>query len=378
MSLEPRYSFIRSSTTHSFLGLVAACLISLAMASACNQEGYPLENTWHYHGKAPSGAPRQGSSFAYRYPDAAPVLDAAGLQDLVSKYRQRVVLLDFWASWSRETREELEMLARLQRDLKDEGFQVIACNFDPESDWTRSTVPILHGAGANYPCVVISKDARPDLRAWLSSNWSYDLPARFVISRGGRVTTQAFAGTPLAAVEQQVRTLVRGGPASENNTLAMGEIALRLKLINIGSGQADSLGEVIAPVSNPEMIAEQAGDLLARHLERDSNPRIAIAPFPTLPTRTKAGPLGNDLAKRVTIALRDKGFFDLIEPARAERLLEGAGQTVMAVEYEPGRAQGRIPSDYLVIGWLRGDVGVADSTMTLAGEKSDVGDDVAP
>ena len=99
MSLEPRYSFIRSSTTHSFLGLVAACLISLAMASACNQEGYPLENTWHYHGKAPSGAPRQGSSFAYRYPDAAPVLDAAGLQDLVSKYRPRVVLLDFWASW---------------------------------------------------------------------------------------------------------------------------------------------------------------------------------------------------------------------------------------------------------------------------------------
>ena len=78
------------------------------------------------------------------------------------------------------------------------------------------------------------------------------------------------------------------------------------------------------------------------------------------------------------IALRDKGFFDLIEPARAERLLEGAGQTVMAVEYEPGRAQGRIPADYLVIGWLRGDVGVADSTMTLAGEKSDVGDDLAP
>lgn len=379
MSLEARTQTIRHSIARkSRIVIAMGCVASLLVAAACNQEGYPLENTWHYQGKAPSGAPRNSSSFAYRYPDIAPTLDAAGLQDLVSKYRQRVVLLDFWASWSRETREELEMLSRLQRDLKDEGFQVIACNFDPESNWSSTTVPILHGAGANYPCVVIAKEARPDLRAWLSTQWSYDVPARFIISRGGRVTTQAFAGTPLASIEQQVRTQVRGGSSSEHNQVAIGELALRLKLVNVGSGQAESIGEVIAPSKNPVMLGSQAAELIAKHLQRDSNPRIAIAPFPALPSRTKAGPLGNELAKRVSQAMRDKGFFDLIEPSRAESMLDSSGQTVMTIEYEPGNIQGKIAADYLVIGWLRGDVGVADSTAALAGERSDVGDDLSP
>jgi thiol-disulfide isomerase/thioredoxin len=358
-----------------FVGPLAVALLA---APGCNQEGYPTDNTWHYQGKAPSGAPRTSSSFAYRYPDAAPTLDAAGLQDLVSKYRQRVVLLDFWASWSRETRDELAMLARLQSELKDEGFQVIACNFDSPDNWNSTTVPILHGSEANYPCVVISKSARPELRAWLSSEWSFDVPARFVISRGGKVTTTAFAGTPLGAIEQQVRALVRGGPASEHNSVAQGEVALRLKLVNVSAGKAESLGEVIAPTRDPNILAERAGALIADRLQRDSNPRIALAAFPTLPGRSAAGPMGTELATRVAASMRDKGYYDLIEPSRTNGMLKTAGQSVMSIEYEPGNLQGKLPADYLVIGWLRGDVGIADSTATLAGERSDAGDDPTP
>src|ERR1043166_6041429 len=117
----------------------------IALAACANvggtTDGYPLDNTYHYQGKAPSSPP-QASAYGYRYPDVAPVLGAKDLQEFVGKFRQRVVLLDFWASWSRETREEMMMLAHLQEEMEDEGFQVVACSFDPETKWTTTTVPM--------------------------------------------------------------------------------------------------------------------------------------------------------------------------------------------------------------------------------------------
>lgn len=350
-----------------FLFICLPCAVGLLLSVGCTQDGYPAENTWHYQGKAPSNPPA-GSSFAYRYPDMAPVLDAAGLQDFVSKYRHHVVLLDFWASWSRQNREEMEMLARLQNDLRDQGFQVIACNLDPSQEWARTTVPILHSAGGNFPCVVIPREARTDLRAWLEPEWNYDLPARFVLNRSGRVVMRAFSDTPISSLEQQVRELVRGGGSREDNRLTAGETALRLKLINVASGEGQTLGEVVARNDEPARLAEQAAGLVERRLDRTRNPRLAIVPFSSLPSRAKAGPLGLDVASRLSRNLRDRGFFDQIEPARAQSMLDGAGQTILTVEYDPTAVQGRISADYLLIGWLRGDIGTADSTASLAAD----------
>jgi alkyl hydroperoxide reductase subunit AhpC len=210
--MTPNTKTIPQRSRHSVLrciGCVWLGLLALALAASCTSEGYPYDNTFHMQGKAPSHAPAE-STYAYRFPDAPPVLDAAGLQDFVSKFKQRVVLIDFWASWSRQNRDELGALARMQEEMQSDGFQVIACNLDSQDQWSTVTVPMLHGAKANYPCVVIPKEARAALRAWLSPDWSYDLPARFVISRSGQVTAQALGGESLGSVEQQVRRLVMG------------------------------------------------------------------------------------------------------------------------------------------------------------------------
>lgn len=211
----------RICTTRCF-GCVLLGLLALAMAAGCTTEGYPYDNTFHMQGKAPSHAP-SASSYAYPYPDAPPVLDGAGLQDFVSKFKPRVVLLDFWASWSRQNREELASLARMQEEMGGDGFQVIACNLDSRDQWSTVTVPMLHGSRANYPCVVIPQEARQAMRAWLSPNWSYDLPARFVINRSGQVTAQAVGGESLNSLEQQVRRLVMGGTGGGGHARTVSE-----------------------------------------------------------------------------------------------------------------------------------------------------------
>src|SRR5262245_3632543 len=139
------------------------CVVAVAsfaiIPTGCTNDGYPTDNTYHVQGKAPSSTPAP-STFAYRYPDSPPVLNEAGLKRLVEQYRQHVILLDFWATWSHSNREEMGMLARLQNDLRDEGFQVIACSFDEPIKWSKTIVPILHDAQARFPCVIIPEENR--------------------------------------------------------------------------------------------------------------------------------------------------------------------------------------------------------------------------
>ena len=349
------------------IGCVWLGLLALMLAAGCTTEGYPYDNTFHVQGKAPSHAPPE-SSYGYRYPDMAPVLDAAGLQDFVSKFKHRVVLLDFWASWSRQNRAELATLARMQEDMQSDGFQVIACSLDSPGQWSSVTVPMLHGSKANYPCVVIPQSARAAIRSWLSPDWSYDLPARFVISRAGQVTAQALGGESLGAVEQQVRRLVMGGTGGGGaRTVSADAMSLRLTLVNVAGGQGESLGEATSRGGDMIATTREAAKLIAARIDRTANPRIAVLPFSELPARAKAGPQGIAAAQQVAAALKDQGFYDLVEPARSQRMIDNIGQTAMGIEYNPEAIQGKIAADYLVTGWLRGEGQSAPPRTTLAG-----------
>ncbi len=125
------------------------------------------------------------SSYAYHYPSTAPVLNADELKRFVAQHRDRVVVVQFWASWSSRGRSQIAELARLHDQHRADGLRVIACTFDEPREWRTRTIPVLHAEGANFPCVVIPRGDRQAVASWLEPAWSGDLPAQFVINRNG-------------------------------------------------------------------------------------------------------------------------------------------------------------------------------------------------
>jgi len=115
-------------------------------------------------GPPDSGVPNY-STYRYHYPATPPVLDADELKRLVDRHRNQVVVLAFWASWSGDSRAEIEKLAELTEQHREKGLRVIACTFDEPEVWGSKVVPMLQAAGANYPCVVLPSGARPGMRA---------------------------------------------------------------------------------------------------------------------------------------------------------------------------------------------------------------------
>lgn len=75
-------------------------------------------------------------------------LDLPGLNRdgpiVLDAYRGHVVLLDFWAVWNEPSVREIPVLARLYRDLQEDGFTLIGVSMDRTSlDETRALIADL-------------------------------------------------------------------------------------------------------------------------------------------------------------------------------------------------------------------------------------------
>lgn len=303
--------------------------------------------------ETPTEAPtRIEPAVAFSYPSEPPVVDVAGLQTLVRGFKGRLVLLDFWGSWSGESLAGLADLASLQQRWGSEDVQIISCNLDPVGQWRGAVLPALRAAGANYPCVVVRSDAKPALRQWLDPSWTYAVPARFIVDADGQVTERIAVDGARGNLRAELRRCLVEAAGPKSRRLPPGSVSLRLTLIDVRNGRSSCLGSVVAVAGNATALADLAAEQMSASVDRRNNPRMAVLPFTS--GADQADPLGEEAARRLVEALRRRGYQDLVTPGRAGRMMADAGVGVLAVEFEPELARGRLPCDYLVVGRLQG------------------------
>lgn len=313
------------------------------------------------------------SAYRYQYPPTPPVMDAASLQEFVNQYRHQTVVLTFWASWSPASRSDLSSLADFQEELYADGVRVIACTFDPPGEWASRVVPILQSARANFPCVVIERSARLDIGRWLDNDWQFDLPARFVLDSEGRVAFKAIGGETFHKALDEARSLtgnrttnamrvsvtdestasIRPALASDA-PVAIGPVSLRVRLINVSTGEAESLPIITSQTGDPDSLASELVSYLADRFDRTNNQRIAVLPFAPTSRRTTASEYGRQTAAQVEAVLRRKGFYDLVGPTATQNMIDDLGLSALSIDYDPTIARRRLGVDFLVIGWVKG------------------------
>ncbi len=343
------------------MGILALLIALPALTTGCGQ--WSGGRTVHHRPATATQVAHTvptGEMPAYHYPDTPPVLNTNGLRAFVGRFRHRVVLLDFWALRCRRSLSEMGDIAALQTRLQEDGFQVVSCNLDDAARWQTETVPALQEVGASFPCVVISPGAKAGVRRWLAPDWSYDLPARFLVDRRGRVVRQVLSDEPLTSMTGQARRLVLWGGADTNRArLPAGAVGLRVTLVDVRRGTGESLSEVIADSADSRRLAEVVVNEIATKIDRSGNPRIAVLPFGRLRGGRSAGRLGDQAARNVPTLLRARGYYDVVGPDGTQRMIDEAAITALAIEFDPSQVQGRLACDYLIVGWLR--EGAADA-----------------
>ncbi|MBI1811096.1 MAG: TlpA family protein disulfide reductase [Nitrospirae bacterium] len=103
--------------------------------------------------------------------------DVNGNTVKLSDYKDRVILIEFWATWCAPCRELTPVLNKIYEKYKDKGFVVLALTPEENTDTVKS---YAKGYGITYP--VLITDMKTTRRYGVIS-----IPASFLINREGGV-----------------------------------------------------------------------------------------------------------------------------------------------------------------------------------------------
>ena len=126
--------------------------------------------------------------------------DSTGAVIKLSAYIDRVVLLDFWATWCTGCKVEIPWYVEFQDKYKKSGLSAIGVSLD--DDGWKSVKPFLQEHKINYPIVIGNWDSMGKQFAFNS------MPATLLIDRSGRIADLHVGMVDKDAFEREIKILL--------------------------------------------------------------------------------------------------------------------------------------------------------------------------
>jgi thiol-disulfide isomerase/thioredoxin len=167
-------------------------------------------------------APQSIRYLAPRSADVQPVVgsevelglkDLGGVDQRLSSYRGRIVVLNFWATWCVPCRKEMPDLSAIQNAYAAFGVQIIGASADQLSDRAK-VVQFIREAKINFPIWLGATTA--DMQRF---GVGPGLPATVIIGRDGKVAAVHHSVIQQAELKKELDRLL-GGDAIAAETMA--------------------------------------------------------------------------------------------------------------------------------------------------------------
>jgi len=125
--------------------------------------------------------------------------DVSGKDQSLAQWQDKVVIVNFWATWCGPCREEIPVLLRVQAKHASNGVQVVGISIDSVDKVREFAIEY----GIAYPLVIGSMDTI-DLTRRLG-NKAAGLPYTIVLDRTGRVVKTHLGGISEVELESAIK-----------------------------------------------------------------------------------------------------------------------------------------------------------------------------
>lgn len=121
-----------------------------------------------------------------------PTPDGNSMSLLAEAKKNKLTLIDFWASWCGPCRQEMPMVVELYKQYKDKGFGIVGISLDSDKTaWVKG----IGELGMSWPQM-------SDLKGWQSEAAQLyivkSIPQTFVIDQQGKIVARGLRGQQLA------------------------------------------------------------------------------------------------------------------------------------------------------------------------------------
>ncbi|MEO8100639.1 MAG: TlpA disulfide reductase family protein [Acidobacteriota bacterium] len=129
--------------------------------------------------------------------------DATGVPVTLALYKDKVVLLNFWATWCVPCKAELPWFQEFESKYKDQGFAVVGISMD-EDGW-KAVKPFIEEHKLSYR-MVVGNERVGTLYGGIDS-----LPQTFMIDRQGKIASIHTGLVSKATYQKEIDELLSGG-----------------------------------------------------------------------------------------------------------------------------------------------------------------------
>ena len=149
-------------------------------------------------GDFPAGETKQAENAKLAPGWELPALDGHTVDS--TNFKDKVVVLDFWATWCPPCRAEIPDFIALQTKYAAQGLMVVGVAVD--SSALKTVKAFAQTMGINYP-VVLADDKTVAAFGGIDG-----LPTTFIIDRTGHIVTQHLGYTAPAVIEDEIKKLL--------------------------------------------------------------------------------------------------------------------------------------------------------------------------
>lgn len=151
------------------------------------------------HWSRPTGPMRDRSAVTLPLAPDFSVTDLSGQTLQLSRYRGKVVLLNFWATWCAPCRSEIPRFVDLQNRYDREGLQIVGISLDEEPKLVHT---FYRQSKMNYPVAI------GDAKLAEQYGGILGLPVSFLIGRDGRIYAKHVGEADISLIDREINSLL--------------------------------------------------------------------------------------------------------------------------------------------------------------------------
>ena len=142
-----------------------------------------------------------------------PLIDVAGYNQVLAKYRGKPLLVTFWATWCEPCRDEFPMLVELYKQYAPQGLAIFGVSLDDDADMNlvRRFLAKNQPGFPNY-----RQKPGIDVDAFyhgVNPAWTGTMPETIFYGRDGRIIGHFVGGQSRAAFEEGIRQVLASSGA---------------------------------------------------------------------------------------------------------------------------------------------------------------------